>query len=700
MAVLEKLRKWGIWLSIAVALPLLLFIIDPSQVIQTIQSISSKYDVGRIEGKGISYTEFESEVARYSAVFEMLNGASANSEEAQKQVRDLAWNSLLDSRMFIAQANKAGIYVEKDELLGLMGEENTSPVLVQSGIFATENAQFSPDALREFLDQKEVDETGRLSLLWDFLMEQVVSARYHEKYNALMLAADFQNDAEQARMIADNNTVSSVDFVTVPFTYTRDTTVTVSSKEIKDYYKAHKEQFFQPKETRDVEYVVFEVKPSAEDVAAANEAFAALYDEFGTTENVRQFLQRNNSVTTYDELWYKAGELASVNSEIDSWVSANRSGVSPVVRAGDDFMAARIMETAAVPDSVYVRYIVLRGAGARNTADSLVNVLGKRGANFSALAEEFSIDKNSAADGEIGNLGWLTQSALRGSGLQSLLVAPKNKPYAVTNGALSYVLEVTKTTAPVQKKKVAVFHAETVASSETANEAYNKANNLASLSNGKYEDFAAACTSAGHYAHPLTINEGTDTYGTIKRAKAVTRWAFDAKPGTASSIITVDQNYFFVAALKDVHKKGYAPVSQVSSYIENTLYADKAAEKQVAAVRERIEGLTDLQSIADALGTTISHNDEVSFATMSYYGGLDSKFVGAVSGAPENVLTGPVAGNTGVYVFNVSGRTVESHFTEDDAATYHNRFAQLAAYRLMSIMQEGTDTEDNRERFY
>jgi len=162
----------------------------------------------------------------------------------------------------------------------------------------------------------------------------------------------------------------------------------------------------------------------------------------------------------------------------------------------------------------------------------------------------------------------------------------------------------------------------------------------------------------------------------------------------------VDQNYFFVAALKDVHKKGYAPVSQVSSYIENTLYADKAAEKQVAAVRERIEGLTDLQSIADALGTTISHNDEVSFATMSYYGGLDSKFVGAVSGAPENVLTGPVAGNTGVYVFNVFGRTVESHFTEDDAATYHNRFAQLAAYRLMSIMQEGTDTEDNRERFY
>ena len=48
MAVLEKLRGWGIVLSILVALPLLLFIIDPSQIIQTVQSVSSKYDVGKI----------------------------------------------------------------------------------------------------------------------------------------------------------------------------------------------------------------------------------------------------------------------------------------------------------------------------------------------------------------------------------------------------------------------------------------------------------------------------------------------------------------------------------------------------------------------------------------------------------------------------------------------------------------------------
>ena len=74
MAVLEKLRGWGIVLSILVALPLLLFIIDPSQVMQAVQGLSSKYDVGRIGGKKVSYTEFQAETDRRSKIYEMITG--------------------------------------------------------------------------------------------------------------------------------------------------------------------------------------------------------------------------------------------------------------------------------------------------------------------------------------------------------------------------------------------------------------------------------------------------------------------------------------------------------------------------------------------------------------------------------------------------------------------------------------------------
>ena len=97
----------------------------------------------------------------------------------------------------------------------------------------------------------------------------------------------------------------------------------------------------------------------------------------------------------------------------------------------------------------------------------------------------------------------------------------------------------------------------------------------------------------------------------------MTRWAFDNKPGKASSIITVDNNYFFVVAVKDAHKEGYAKVAEVSEQIKNQLYREKYAEKRCVEVAAEIEGLTSLEEIASKLGTTVSELSDVTFSTNS-----------------------------------------------------------------------------------
>lgn len=66
------------------------------------------------------------------------------------------------------------------------------------------------------------------------------------------------------------------------------------------------------------------------------------------------------------------------------------------------------MATAQIPDSAYVRHILLQN-GMENKADSLLNLLSK-GESFSNLAAAFSADGRSAADGEQGNIGWMTQT--------------------------------------------------------------------------------------------------------------------------------------------------------------------------------------------------------------------------------------------------------------------------------------------------
>ena len=693
MAVLEKLRGWGIVLSILVALPLLLFIVDPSQIVQTVQSVSSRYDVGKINGKSVSYTDFQREVERFSTVSEMLSGTSSSSEQEQRQIRDMAWQNLVFQNLFIKNAQAGGINVGRDEIKDLTNGESVSPVI--ASMFMDENGNFSSDRLVAFLQEVEEDETGRGALLWDYLQNNVVTNQYSTKYNALFSLSNSENALQVANMIADNNTTADVDFVMVPLTYATDSTVVISDSEIRDYYNNHKDRFKQ-NASRDIEYAVFEVVPSKEDIAATNADFLKLYDEFAAAENVRSFLQRNSD-RQWSDRWYKEGELATVNRDVDTFVAEHNEGVSPVYTSGNTFYAVRVTNVAQIPDSVYVRHILLQGTDAQHLADSLLTVI-KKGGNFSTLAALYSADQGSNDGDQLGNIGWMTQNYMI-QGFEPTLTAKVGEPFILNTNYGTHVVEVARTTKPVLKKQAAIFEKETLASKETFNKFYNDANRLATLSGGNYKNYKAACDSIGTYSHSMTITEATDTYGSIDHAKEVTRWAFDNKPGKVSNIITVDNNYFFIVAVKDASKEGYADVNKVANQIRNQLYFEKYALKRQADIAQEIAGMTDLEAIAEKLGTTVSTQEDVAFASMSSRS-LDPKFLGAIAAAKEGVISGPVAGSYGVYVFKVTGRETGSYYTEDDAKAYHQQMQAYAAQMLLPVMMDDADVKDNRARFY
>ena len=117
----------------------------------------------------------------------------------------------------------------------------------------------------------------------------------------------------------------------------------------------------------------------------------------------------------------------------------------------------------------------------------------------------------------------------------------------------THVVLVSKRTRPIVKKQVAILEKAAIASKETFGKYYSQANRFASIANKTYEGYKAAVDSMGIYSHPMNVNEATATYGSIDQAKEVTRWVFDAKKGKASNIITVNNNYFFVAAVKEIH---------------------------------------------------------------------------------------------------------------------------------------------------
>ena len=660
MAALETIRvKFGIVITVLIAVALLSFIIDPTTLQSVSSSMSSKYDVGEIDGKAISYTDYQADVEKFTAINEIMTGTSAQNEQQQNSIRDAAWQALVDKYLFEKNAKKAGINVGVEEMNDIIAGNIDSPVFTQNPAFLDENGVFSTDMIREFLSYKDSDQSGRLQLYWDYLVESAKTQEVYAKYLSLFTQSNVTNALMLSDKMAENNNTFDVEFVMVPFGYTMDSTIVVSADEIKAYYNAHK-KFYKQQASRDIEYVVFEVKPSDADVAAANQALVDVYDEFSTTENMKSFLLANSD-RAYSESWYKAGELNTIAPAVNDYAFGDNASVSEVLSNGNTFYAVRVMESAMVPDSVYVKYV----PSASENVDSLLNVTEAM---------------------------WIPQIP----GYEAVMTAAKNSKVTV-NGLVFNVLD---RTAPVAKKKVAVLEKTAVASKETVNGYYSQANTFATKAAGKYESFQKALEEENVYAHPVNkMLESADRLGAIEHTKEVTRWAFDAKKGEVSNIMTIDNNYFIVAALKNIHEEGYAPINEVSSQINSILYTEKAGEKKAAEISEKIAGLSDIQAIADALGTTVSTKSGVAFSNMTAQG-LDPKFIGAASVAEDGKIYGPLTGSIGVYVYKVTGRDTGAFYTEDDAKLADAQMTQYSTQMLLSVMMDDADVKDNRARFY
>lgn len=692
MAVLEKIRvKFGLAISIIIALALLSFIIDPGTLESALQSMSSKYDVGRIAGKSVSYTDFQEEVDKFTSINEIMTGSSVQNEDSQKQIRNAAWQSLLDKFMFVKNAKAAGINVGEDEMIDLTTGDNISPVLLQMGLFSDENGYFSSEALVDFVQQIDADQTGQYRTLWNYLQNTIYTQQNYTKYGALFNAATKSNNLQLAEDMAFNNTTADFDYVIVRYPAQRDSSITVTTADVKKYYKAHK-NFFKQVANRNIEYVVYEVVPSDDDIAATNEAVDAIYDEFATTDNMKAFLLKNSD-RALNNYWYKAGELKTINADIDAQIFGG-SNVTPVIKSGNTFYAGRVMDSAMVSDSVYVKHILLQGADAKNTADSLVNVI-KKGGNFANLAATYSVDQNTADNGELGSIGWLTQSLMI-PGFESTIFANAGEPFVLNTQYGTHVVLVSQKTKPVAKKQVALLEKTVLASKETFNNYYSQANTFATIANGTYEGYKKALDSTKVYSHALTITEATANYGAVDQAKEVTRWAFDAKVGKASNIITVNNNFFFIAAVKEAHNEGYATIKEATPSIIETLATEKQHELTLASVKEKVAGLGSLEAIAEEFNTTVESRVGASLNDSMY----EPVLIGLVNATEVGSTSAPADGILGVYVAKVNDKQTGAFYTEEDARNYAAQKAQYAAQQVMQVMAENDEVIDHRERFF
>jgi len=685
MAVLEKIRvKFGILITVLVALALLSFILDPTTLRSAFDRFSSENKVGTMNGKSVSYKEFYDELNTYTEIAKMM-GQNPSSEEAQAQLRDAAWQSIFDNEVFIPKATAAGLSVGEEEMLDLTQGDNISPVLLQQGLFSDRSGAFSREALVDFVQSIDSDESGNSAAYWSFLEESVYRNQLYNKYGSLLEKSDILTDLEKARLIAEGNVTADVDFVFAPVSYVADSTVTVSSDEIRSFYNGHKEQFKQLA-NRDIEYVMWEVVPSAQDYADTKAEFDALYEEFAQADNLKAFVTLNSD-SKWNPYYFTEDQLSVTPEFQETAFHAPAGTISPAVTEDKAYAAMRVASVRNMADSAHVYYKVFAYAQEAD-ADAFV-------------AEQLKKPDVS----QFVDMGWITQDFLLSNGMTELdpvfdtqqkVIKVKN----VNNQAILalYVPEKTK----LQKKvQIATLVKNVLPSDDTYRDFQMKAVEFADACDGKYANFQKLSQEQNLPVIPINnMQESNRRIGPADNAREVVSWVFDkkTKAGDVSDLKIVDNRYYFVAAVTKARKEGYADVADVAGDISTLLKGRKTVEKKLADVREQIAGLTTLEQVAEKLGTTVSHYPGLSFGS-TQYNQNDPALVGAVAAADEGTIQ-TVGGNVGVYVFEVSNRTSGNFFSESDAATQLGRKANWHNSILQTVIANEADIKDNRARFF
>lgn len=686
MAVLEKIRvKLGILITVLIAVALLSFIIDPNTLSSTFQMLSSDNQVGEMGGKAISYQDYYKELDYYTHLAE-LTGQSASSEQAQQALRDAAWQSIFDKQIFIPKAEKAGISVSDAEMLDLSSGSNISPVYTQQSLFLGADGSFSREALAQFVSSIDTDPSGNTGAYYDYLENAVYKQQLYTKYASLLEKSLTLNAVEAKRTQMENNVLQDVDFILTPISFMPDSSITVSSSEIKAFYDARKENMKQLA-SRDIEYVMYEVTPSSSDIEASKEEFDALYEEFKTADNLKNFIALN-SETKWDIAFYSQEQLASAPEFAEYAFAKKVEGVSPILTTDERLTAVRLVEKKPMADSAEVYYQLFPLADDK-AADSLVALTKKSG-----LTPEYT------------QMGWITQEIAAANGLWDFAVALDPAQGKVikarsTSAGVLFVIYVNDRTKAKDKVQLATLSKALIPSEETYRDYLIKATDLADKAAGSYEKFAQVVKAENLPVTPATnLLEATKRVGVAENAREVVRWAFDkaTKKGSVSDVIVVDNKYYFVAALTDVKKEGFTPLADVQEQIRLTLIQEKMVEKAAKEMKEKVANCTTLEDAAQVLGTTVSHHTGLAFGSLQTQ--LDPKFVGAVAASDPGKLCGPIAGEIGSFLFQVADRKSGTYYTESDATKANAAKASYQVSLMQSVLAQEAEIADHRARFF
>ncbi len=703
MAVIGKIRKHSGLLVIVIGVALAAFILGDFSKTQT----RNTNTVGEINGEKVSYREFINRLEQNIEYEKQRVGKQSLTANESFSVRQMTWNQYLNDIVMGDEYAAIGLEVSSDELFELVQGSNPHRFIMQ--YFSNPNTgEFDRNVVINFL--QNIDNMDQATTQqWLQIEKAIKSDQLAQKYiNLVRKGYYIPNELAEIEFKAQNEKVK-INLVAKSYYDISDSLISVTDDEIKKYYQEHIAEYQQQEELRDVDYVMFEVKPSVEDRVRTTNQIAELYEEFKTTDDIITFV---NSVsdTRYDSTFYKKGELPV---QLDEKVFSSKVGsyIEPYLD-NDIYHMAKIIDVQNRPDSLNASHVLIGYQGAqfagpeitrtkeeaKALADSIVKVVRRNKNKINEIAVSMS-DDPSAKDNE-GDTGWFPDMAMVGSFNNAVLTNPINSIVIAETSFGYHVIRVMGKKGFAERARVAVVERAIEPSGQTYQDVYTEASKFAAL-NTTPEEYENAIIDQGLNKRSVPGLRIMSNYiAGIDYSRSIVQWAFkeETEVGSISEIFDFDGKYV-VAILQGIHEEGNLSLEEVYELAK----ANVIKEKKFEYVQNQVNGKTDFDQVAASLSADPKEM-ELTFASpnIDIYG-REPELVGKVFSMKQGETSALLKGNNGVYQFRIESVTPTA---ENDGVDFYKTQlmmmleSRLANNSLFRALEEEAEIEDYRHVFY
>jgi peptidyl-prolyl cis-trans isomerase D len=657
--------------------------------------------VGNVLGEDVLRQNFEIKVEEGIENWKNQNQQAVLNQTTIGQIRAQIWDQYVRELIMNNEFEKLGIDVSDDEFFELLQGANVHPEIAKVPSFQDpKTGQFDRTKVLGYLKQIDQDQTGDARTRWIGFQKYLIGLIKTSKYNALVNKAMYVTD-EEARIDFNSNSQNvTFNYVAIPFTSIDDADVEPTESELNTYYNNHKDDYTQDA-SKDVDFVVYSVVPSAEDDATTKAEITDLVADFEIFEDYELMARRNSDNTNSRFIFTTEDGLQDQNWK-ELFNAKEGSVYGPYQASQGVYRIAKLAAVQNRADSVEARHILIKpiqtmSMDSVNKKIDALKLAIEGGADFADLAQKNSEDKGSAIKG--GDLGWFSEGAMVDEFNEACFTSNRGDLSVVTSQFGMHLIEVTKTSRKVKKVKIAYIDRVVEPSTETFNTYYSQAAQFAGkiLNEGVAFDSLVTENNLVKRSDSKVTSDKQAIVG-LPNSREMVRWMNTNEAGSVSEVFQFENSYV-VAYLTKEYEEGTTELEDIKEQISALVIKEKKANK----ITESITATNDLASIASSNSTTVVSAQKATMANLSVQGiGYEPELVGSIFGTDVNSISAPITGKNAVYVVEVTAiddEKLEGNFSQQKTNIV-NQASSAANGQSYNALKESANVQDNRSDFY